>query len=57
MVAAETDVVLLEFNGPKGGIQLPVLIFAVCVDSTHKSHQQNHEDNNDSKDDDIELGP
>lgn len=38
VVAAETDVVLFEFNGPKGSIQFSVLILTVHVDSTHKAH-------------------
>lgn len=38
MVAAETDVVLFEFNGPKGSVEFSVLILTVHVDSTHKAH-------------------
>lgn len=38
VVAAEADVVLFEFNGPKRSIKFSVLILTVHVDSTHKAH-------------------
>lgn len=57
MVAAEADVVLFEFNGPKRSIQFPVLILTVHVDSTHKAHQQDHNDDDDCQNNDVKLSP
>lgn len=57
MVAAETDVVLFQLDGPKGGIELPVLVLPVHVYSPHKSHQQHHHNDDDCQNDDVKLGP
>lgn len=38
MVAAETDIVFFQLDGPKGGIEFPVLVLTVHVYSPHKSH-------------------
>lgn len=57
VVAAEADVVLLELNGPKRGVQLPVLVLAVRVDGPHEAHQEDDQDDDDGQDDDVELRP
>ncbi|KAG8141846.1 hypothetical protein E2320_006514 [Naja naja] len=57
MVAAEADVVLLQFDGPERSVQLPVLVLAVRVDGSHKAHQQNNQNDDDGEDDDVELSP
>lgn len=57
MVAAETDIVFLELDGPKGGIEFPVLVFPVHVHGPHEPHQQHHHNDDDCQDDDVKLGP
>lgn len=57
MVAAKANVVLLKLDGPKRGVQLPILVLAVHVHSTHKAHQEDHENDDDRQDDDVELRP
>lgn len=57
MVAAEADVVLFQFDGPEGGIELAVLVLPVGVNSTDEAQQQQHYQNDDGKDDDVELRP
>lgn len=57
MVAAEADVVLLQFNGPEGGVQLAVLVLPVCVHASDEAQQQQHHENDDGQDNDVELCP
>lgn len=57
MVTAEADVVLLQLDGPKGRVELAVLVLAVGVDPSHKAQQQQHHQDDDGKDDDVELRP
>lgn len=57
MVAAETDIVFFQLDGPKGGIEFPVLVLPVHIYSPHKSHQQHHHNDDDSQNDDVKLGP
>lgn len=57
VVAAEADVVLFQFNGPEGGIELAVLVFPVGVHTSHEAQQQQHHQDDDGQDDDVELRP
>lgn len=57
MVAAEADVVLFQFNGPEGGIELAVLVLPVGVHASDKAQQQQHHQDDDSQNDDVELSP
>lgn len=57
MVAAETDIVFFQLDGPKGSIEFPVLVLPVHVHGPHKSHQQHHHNDDDSQNDDVKLGP
>lgn len=57
VVAAEADVVLLQLNGPEGGVQLAVLVLPVRVDAADEAQQQQHHQNDDGQDDDVELRP
>lgn len=57
MVAAETDIVFFQFNGPKGGIEFPVLVLPIHIYSPHKSHQQNYHNDDNCQNDDVKLGP
>lgn len=57
VVAAEADVVLFELNGPKGSVQFSVLILTVHVDSTHKAHQQDHNNDDHCQNNDVKLSP
>lgn len=57
VVAAKADVVLLQFNGPEGGVQLAVLVLPVCVHASDEAQQQQHHQNDDGQDDDVELCP
>lgn len=57
MVAAEADVVLLQFNGPEGGVQLAVLVLPVRVHASDEAQQQQHHENDDGQDNDVELCP
>lgn len=57
VVAAEADVVLFQFDGPEGGIELAVLVFPVGVHASHEAQQQQHHQDDDSQDDDVELRP
>lgn len=57
MVTTEADVILLKLYGPKRSVELAVLVLSVCIDPPNKAQkQQNHKDD-DSQDDDVELGP
>lgn len=57
VVAAKTDVVLLELNGPKRGIEFPIAVLTVRVHPSDKSHEENHDHDDDGEDDDVELRP
>lgn len=57
MVAAEADVVLLQLDGPEGGVELAVLVLPVGVHSPHEAQQQKHHQNDDGQDDDVVLRP
>lgn len=57
VVATEADVVLLQFNGPKGGIELAVLVLPVGVHASHEAQQQQHHQDDDGQDDNVELRP
>lgn len=57
MVAAEADVVLFQFYGPEGGVELAVLVLPVGVHAAHKAQQQQHHQDDDGQDDDVELRP
>lgn len=57
MVAAEADVVLFQFDGPEGRIELAVLVLPVGVHASHKAQQQHHNQNDHGQDDDVELCP
>lgn len=39
VVAAEADVVLFQFNGPEGGVELAVLVLPVGVHASDKAQQ------------------
>lgn len=57
VVAAETDIVFFQLNGPEGGVEFPVLVLPVRVYSPHKPHEQHHHDDDDCQNDDVKLGP
>lgn len=57
MVAAEADVVLLQLNGPEGGVELAVLVLPIGVHPPHKAKQQQDHQDDDGQDDDVELRP
>lgn len=57
MVAAEADVVLLQLDGPEGGVELAVLVLTVGVHASHEAQQQHHHQDDDGQDDDFELRP
>lgn len=57
VVAAEADVVLLQLNGPEGGVQLAVLVLPVRVHATDEAQQQQHHQDDDGQDDDVKLRP
>lgn len=57
MVAAEADVVLFQFDGPKGCIELAILVLPVCVHAPDEAQQQQHHQDDDGQDDDVELCP
>lgn len=57
VVAAEADVVLFQFNGPEGSVELAVLVLPVGVYASDKAQQQQHHQNDDGQDDDVELRP
>lgn len=57
VVAAEADVVLFQFDGPEGGIQLAVLVLPVRVHASHEAQQHQHHQDDDGQDDDVELRP
>lgn len=57
VVAAKADVVLFQFNGPEGSVELAVLVLPVGVYASDKAQQQQHHQNDDGQDDDVELRP
>ncbi len=57
VVAAEADVVLFQFDGPEGGVELAVLVLPVGVHAPNEAQQQQHHQNDDGQDDDVELCP
>lgn len=57
MVAAKTDVILLELDRPEGGVELAVLVLAVHIDTASHTHQRHHHHNDDGQHNYVELAP
>lgn len=57
VVAAEADVVLFQFDGPEGGVELSVLVLPVRVHASDEAQQHHHHQDDDGQDDDVELRP
>lgn len=57
MVAAEADVILFQFNGPEGRVELAVLVLPVGVHASDEAQQQQHHQDDDGQDNDVELRP
>lgn len=57
VVAAEADVVLFQFDGPEGGVELAVLVFPVGVHASDEAQQHHHHQDDDGQDDDVKLRP
>lgn len=57
VVAAEADVVLLQLDGPEGGVELAVLVLSVGVDAPRHTHEHHQHHDDDCQHDDVELRP
>jgi len=57
VVAAEADVVLLQLNGPKRGIQFSVAVLTIRIHSSDEAHEENDDHNDDGENNDVKLRP
>ncbi len=57
VVAAEADVVFLQLNGPKRGIEFPIAVLAIRIHASNEAHEENDHHDDDGQDDDVKLRP